>query len=321
MIHIQPGSKRRAFTIVELLVVISIIALLVSLLLPTLSQSRNLVVVARCQSNHRQAMVALTAYATDQKEYPYLMDWTSLDAYDMPTNQGTYISDNLPTPTLPNGFTTQYGYGGNAFALAHWVAMRKLDYFSDYRAVQCSTGIDTTHPVYDRDRYVTTTVNGYFLSFLTPDSSLYRIYEAGAGTSLAVRNHGNDPFTGLYTDPAHARSTSERGISFKDVTKDGKVPSKYSWTICPGRTVNTWTDPAYPLSNYGGYSCEPHGTSPISDYDPLFSGSPWADYWNINNVHYVERVVGFNDGHAVYDHRITRHDPSHCPEDVTPGQN
>ena len=58
---------RRAFTLIELFVVISIIALLIAILLPALSRSKESARRIQCGSNQRQVIIAATAYATEGK--------------------------------------------------------------------------------------------------------------------------------------------------------------------------------------------------------------------------------------------------------------
>lgn len=59
--------SRRAFTLVELLVVIGIIALLISILLPTLNRARQRAVTLQCASNLRQIAIGWQLYADGNK--------------------------------------------------------------------------------------------------------------------------------------------------------------------------------------------------------------------------------------------------------------
>ena len=63
--NLSPAARRRGFTLVELLVVIGIIALLVGILLPTLSSARDSAKTVACLSNQRQIGQGLVFYNND----------------------------------------------------------------------------------------------------------------------------------------------------------------------------------------------------------------------------------------------------------------
>jgi len=68
MLGASDRSRRpRAFTLIELLVVVAIIALLISILIPSLGRARKEAQAVACRSNLQQVMLALRMYQDDHK--------------------------------------------------------------------------------------------------------------------------------------------------------------------------------------------------------------------------------------------------------------
>ena len=63
------SRSRRAFTLVELLVVIGIIALLISILLPALSKARESANQIKCGADQKQILMALILHANEHRGY------------------------------------------------------------------------------------------------------------------------------------------------------------------------------------------------------------------------------------------------------------
>ena len=64
------GRGRRAFTLLEVLIVIAILAVLMALLLPALAEVRRAQRRVACTSNLRQLAVGLRMYAQDNRRFP-----------------------------------------------------------------------------------------------------------------------------------------------------------------------------------------------------------------------------------------------------------
>ncbi len=113
--HCPPTLQARAFTLVELLVVIGIIALLISILMPALSAAKERASRVRCGSNLRQIGQGLLLYANDNKGvYPRTVS----------NNGGTYNSFTNP------GAVDPFGAGGplvNDVTAALFLLVRNAD--------------------------------------------------------------------------------------------------------------------------------------------------------------------------------------------------
>lgn len=104
-----PMIRRRAFTLVELLVVIGIIAILVGILLPALNKARAQAKLVQCAANMRMIGQAMINYAADNRNY--LPEHAYMDAPwqgAAPTGSGNIMQDGMDDYT----YLFQEGNGG-----------------------------------------------------------------------------------------------------------------------------------------------------------------------------------------------------------------
>src|SRR5512135_771647 len=103
MSPVEPRRSHRAFTLVELLVVIGIIAVLIGVLLPALSRARAQAGALKCASNLRQIGMTFQLYAMDNKGYWPPCKVSPTKAYLL--NGGTFTSGN---PAYWQNFVAKY---------------------------------------------------------------------------------------------------------------------------------------------------------------------------------------------------------------------
>jgi prepilin-type N-terminal cleavage/methylation domain-containing protein len=88
--------KRRGFTLIELMVVISIIALLLAILLPALGSAKNSARRIACASNLKQIGIGLQRYlGRNYDRYPRASYMPSITAALSPDDKPIYIADVL----------------------------------------------------------------------------------------------------------------------------------------------------------------------------------------------------------------------------------
>lgn len=102
--YTSPRRAGRAFTLVELLVVIGIIAALISILMPALARARQQALITNCASDQRQFLMAMIMYANEHRGF--------LPRFDNDSGAANLSDHNIE---LYNLFKERYGLPHDSF--------------------------------------------------------------------------------------------------------------------------------------------------------------------------------------------------------------
>jgi len=224
----MPTTRRepfpRAFSLIELLVVISIIALLIAILLPALCQARDSALAVQCLSNERQIGQMVHFYASDFDQYHptngtpntwhVLLNW-EYGTGEPPLEQATRnASEPVPYPLfycpkmVDLGFTGQSLTGFSYFTT--YTANLTIFAGADPMKIDDITKPSASGSLWDAAEHSTGRPNRFFFA-----SAGYHLRTTDANHSVGYVHGGNQGLRGgssnvLFVD-GHAAALRDPG--------------------------------------------------------------------------------------------------------------
>jgi len=295
------GLARPAFTLVELLVVITIIGMLMALLMPAISAAREQGRRTQCIKNQQQLGLALLTYEGAHKSFPGWRNWvTSLPSTGTPP-AGTVVS--WLTMLLPNleHVDLWERVKTPSTGTIQGTSLNLLICPSD--PPDSTTGLGPSAYIANglvlRDQYL------YYLNQTYPTNSAYSTYQALAPQTLDYVS-GADGATNTLMLGENTRNPPAAAV------KTGALSKAHNWYDIDPSTMTTLTTPyptlikqtfGFPLTTGGNQLYYPAAlTSFAANYGTTAYGANFSKYngnamtANINSAHSGGAVVTFFDG-------------------------
>ncbi|HVX85309.1 MAG TPA: prepilin-type N-terminal cleavage/methylation domain-containing protein [Phycisphaerae bacterium] len=258
--------KRRGFTLIELLVVVAIIALLIAILLPSLSRARELANRSACAANCRGVMQSMVVYANENNDlFPSVVQpagnqGTTYELANTDASGGNQLSADGTTAdqALADYYQTGNPLWRKSIPACMWILVLRGQVAP--KGFLCKSDPVINSPAQQQSG------SYYFINFNTTSGSADTTYSYSLAYMWASDHNGNVSV----------------GAWWKN-TSDSSAPLISDMSPMQGTGVN-----------------------PVADLVGTASGgvpSEGPKAWNSNNHLRDGQNVGFADGHAEFERR------------------
>ncbi len=232
------------FTLIELLVVIAIIAILASLLLPTLKSAKDKGQATADRNNVRQIMLACNMYGTDSNDAMPHPTWGGIDGSSNggPDGWAYAVANNGKLPGLPSYIQSAAGYNYNSIQYSNQIQFFKIGqlgtYLTKIDVMNCPKDVSMRGAGMQRTwwmaRYVKITsycmngtVGGYCPSNVGFNGKTYKIGQFKPTDIVLWEQNETDGF--FFNDAGNNPETAGEGVSQRHSGGD-----RYSGTTARG---------------------------------------------------------------------------------------